>query len=116
MLGAGPWKADHVLLHEPVRDRAVTAEKAPVNAVAAGRPGPFPAGRPARTPAAPRGSIPPVPATSTGGSALMVIVNGPIAARLGLNAKTNLFGPGVRANATIGRVLRLVLLNCLDCR
>src|SRR5262245_42971021 len=58
----------------------------------------------------------PRPATSTGGSALMVIVNGPITARLGLNAKTNLFGPGVRANATIGRVLRLVLLNCLDCR
>src|SRR5262245_65400978 len=58
----------------------------------------------------------PRPATSTGGSALMVIVNGPITARLGLNAKTNLFGPGARANATIGRVLRLVLLNCLDCR
>ena len=56
------------------------------------------------------------PATSTGGSALMVIVNGPIAARLGLNGGANLFGPGYRANATIGRTLRLVLLNCLDCR
>jgi hypothetical protein len=35
---------------------------------------------------------------------------------IGLHAGGNLFGPGVRANATIGRVLRLVLLNCLDCR
>ena len=43
MLGAGPWKADHVLLHEPVRDRAVTAEKAAINAVMAGcRPEYFP--------------------------------------------------------------------------
>jgi hypothetical protein len=56
------------------------------------------------------------PATSTGGAALMVIVNGPIAGRLELNAGANLFGPGARANATIGRTLRLVLLNCLDCR
>jgi hypothetical protein len=47
---------------------------------------------------------------------LMVIVNGPIASRLHINAKANLFGPGSRANATIGRVLRLALLNCLDCR
>jgi hypothetical protein len=30
-------------------------------------------------------------------------------------ARANLFGPGVRANATIGRTLRLVLLNCLEC-
>ena len=56
------------------------------------------------------------PATSTGGAALMIVVNGPVRARLGLNAKTNLFGPGHRANATIGRSLRLILLNCLDCR
>jgi hypothetical protein len=46
----------------------------------------------------------------------MVIVNGPVVARLDLNAGANLFGPGARANATIGRTLRLVLLNCLDCR
>src|SRR5204862_5440597 len=56
------------------------------------------------------------PATSTGGAALMVIVNGPIRRRLGINAAANLLGPGFRANATIGRALRLILLNCLDCR
>jgi len=117
MLGAGPWKADHVLLHEPVRDRAVTAEKAAINAVMAGcRPEYFPVVGAALEAIGDPEFMLHGPATSTGGSALMVIVNGPIAASLGLNAKANLFGPGTRANATIGRVLRLVLLNCLDCR
>jgi hypothetical protein len=55
------------------------------------------------------------PATSTGGAALMAIVNGPVRGRIGINAAANLFGPGFRANATIGRALRLVLLNCLEC-
>jgi hypothetical protein len=38
-------------------------------------------------------------------------VNGPIAERLKINCGTGLFGPGWRANATIGRALRLVLIN-----
>jgi hypothetical protein len=41
----------------------------------------------------------------------LVVVNGPIARRIGLNCKGNAFGPGVRANATIGRALRLILIN-----
>jgi len=36
MLAADPWKPGEVLLHEQVRDRAVTAEKAEINAVMAG--------------------------------------------------------------------------------
>jgi len=40
-----------------------------------------------------------------------VIVNGPIARELGINARYGAFGPGVRANATIGRAVRLILLN-----
>jgi hypothetical protein len=46
----------------------------------------------------------------------MILVNGPIARTLGINATNNVFGPGQRANATIGRALRLVLLNCLRYR
>ncbi|MBI2015148.1 MAG: hypothetical protein HYS77_06390 [Candidatus Rokubacteria bacterium] len=41
----------------------------------------------------------------------LVIVNGPIAARLGVNAGANALGQGARANAVIGRALRLVLQN-----
>ncbi|MGR9091962.1 MAG: hypothetical protein ACU85U_15430 [Gammaproteobacteria bacterium] len=40
-----------------------------------------------------------------------VIVNGPIAATIGLNGRYGAFGPGCRANATIGRAMRLILLN-----
>jgi hypothetical protein len=41
----------------------------------------------------------------------MIMVNGPVVDRIGLNARTNCFGPGNRANATIGRALNLVLQN-----
>jgi hypothetical protein len=41
----------------------------------------------------------------------LLIVNGPIRPRIGLNAGAGVFGPGFRANATIGRALRLILVN-----
>jgi hypothetical protein len=117
MLVAGPWRADAILLHEPVRDRAVSAWHAAINAVMAGcRPEYFPVvGAALQAISDPEFKLH-GPATSTGGAALMVLVNGPVRESIGLNGGGNLFGPGVRANATIGRALRLVLLNCLDCR
>ena len=51
------------------------------------------------------------PSSSLGGAGILVIVNGPIAAELGINGRNNLFGPGNRANATIGRSVRLILMN-----
>ena len=53
------------------------------------------------------------PATSTGGSAVFMLVNGPIARELDLNCGDNLFGPGWRANATIGRAVRLIMRNVI---
>src|SRR5438046_7432745 len=44
-------------------------------------------------------------------AAPLLIVNGPIAREIGMNGDCNAFGSGNRANATIGRALRLVLLN-----
>ena len=41
----------------------------------------------------------------------LVIVNGPIAKAIGLHSGAGLFGPGFRANATIGRAVRLILMN-----
>ena len=41
----------------------------------------------------------------------LLVVNGPIAAQVGMNGGCNAFGSGNRANATIGRAIRLVLLN-----
>jgi hypothetical protein len=48
---------------------------------------------------------------STGGSAPLLIVSGPWAEDIGMNSDVNLFGPGNRANATIGRSVRLILRN-----
>jgi hypothetical protein len=50
-------------------------------------------------------------ATTTGSATVCVIVNGPIVSALGLNGGGNAFGPGNRANATIGRAVRLTLQN-----
>ena len=52
---------------------------------------------------------------STGGAGSMLIVNGPIRNELKLNSGVGLFGsgPAFRANATIGRAMRLIMLNAL---
>ncbi len=41
----------------------------------------------------------------------MVVVNGPMARRIGMNSRENALGQGNRANATIGRALQLVIRN-----
>ncbi|MEE9256014.1 MAG: hypothetical protein V3V56_02465 [bacterium] len=44
-------------------------------------------------------------------AAPLLIVNGPYAREIGLHGGLGCFGPGFRANATIGRAIRLILLN-----
>ena len=44
-------------------------------------------------------------------AAPLMIVSGPYAARIGLHGGNGCFGPGFRANATIGRAIRLMLFN-----
>jgi len=45
------------------------------------------------------------------GVAPLMIVNGPYAHQIGLHGGNGCFGPGFRANASIGRAIRLLLLN-----
>jgi len=49
--------------------------------------------------------------TTTGTPTVAVIVHGSITCTLGMNAKGNCLGPGNRANACIGRAVRLALTN-----
>ena len=91
---------------------SITAEKVAINAVMAGC---LPAYLPVVV-AAVEGIADPGfsyhgPGTSTAGAGVLVIVNGPIARELDVNAGDNLFGPGWRANLTIGRAVRLVMRN-----
>ncbi|NEE04789.1 hypothetical protein [Phytoactinopolyspora halotolerans] len=53
---------------------------------------------------------------STTGTAPFTVVNGPVRERIGLNCQGNIFGSGFRANATIGRAIRLALINAFGLR
>ena len=50
---------------------------------------------------------------STTGTAPFVVVYGPVRQRIGLNSRGNVCGSGFRANATIGRAIRLGAINGL---
>jgi hypothetical protein len=112
MLEAARLEPNHQVAF--IRDRAVavTAEKVAINAVMAGcRPDYMPVVVAAvEAIGDPRWSYH-GPGTSTGGAGVLVIVNGPVARELDINCGDNLFGPGWRANLTIGRALRLVMRN-----
>ena len=111
-LGAAGLAPDEILGAIPERNRIFTAEKVAVNAVMAGcLPEYFPV-----VVAAVRGISRPEfglhgVCASTAGSGILMVVNGPVASAIGLNNGQNLMGPGNRANATIGRAVRLVLYN-----
>jgi len=117
MLQAVRVAPDHQVAYIEHRAVAVTAEKVAVNAVMAGC-------RPEYMPvvvAAVKGIGDPRwnyhgPGTSTGGAGVLLIVNGPIRRTLDVNCGDNLFGPGWRANLTIGRALRLVMRNVCGSR
>lgn len=114
MLAAVKLEPAHQITFIENRQVSVTAEKVAINAVLAGC-------KPEYMPvivAAVEALGDPLygyhgPATSTGGSGVLMIVNGPIARELDINCGDNLFGPGWRANATIGRAVRLVMRNTI---
>ena len=99
---------------EPVRRRRITAEKVAIAAVMAGcRPEYMPVVLAVvRAMCAPEFGLHGTTA-STGGSAQFVVVNGPIRRALGMNATHNALANASRANATIGRTPRLLILNVL---
>lgn len=53
---------------------------------------------------------------STTGTAPLLLVNGPVRDRLGFNSRGNVFGSGFRANATVGRAIRLTAINVFGLR
>lgn len=96
----------------PPRNGKATLEKIAVNAVMAGcRPEYMPILVSAvETLARPEVNLLGIQ-TTTNPVAPLVIVHGPMTERVGMNAGTNTLGPGNHANATIGRAIRLILIN-----
>ncbi len=108
---------DHLIGVEPVRQRAITAEKVAINAVMAGcLPLHFPVVVTAVTAMLAEPFLVHGSTASTGGCGVLVIVNGPIREEIGMSASFNAVGPSDRASTCIGRAVRLVLGNLLEVR
>ncbi|MBV9809781.1 MAG: hypothetical protein JO286_21535 [Solirubrobacterales bacterium] len=108
---------DEVLLSMPHLNRACTVRVAAINAAMAGcRPEYFPVVLAAWSALEAEGYVTRGIWQSTTGTAPMLLVNGPIREQLGLNSKGNMFGSGFRANATIGRAIRLTAINAFGLR
>jgi len=106
-----------VLLAMPHLNRALTVRLAAINAALAGcRPEYFPVVLAAWESLATEGYPARAIWQSTTGTAPFLIVNGPVRAQIGLNSRGNVFGSGFRANATIGRAIRLGVINAFGLR
>jgi hypothetical protein len=112
MLDAAGGDPDAVLGVIPPRDGSATLRTVAVNAVMAGCPPPVLPVVAAAVEALtrPEVNLRGVQAT-THPVAPLVIVHGEAVDRLGFNAGVGAFGPGNRANATVGRAVRFVLLH-----
>jgi hypothetical protein len=113
-LGTAGLSASDLVGTEPVRRRRITAEKVAIAAVMAGcRPEYFPVVRAVVTAMCrPEYSLHGSNA-STGGAAPFIVVNGPVRTAIGMNATHNALANASRANATIGRTIRLLIINVL---
>lgn len=109
--GAGR-EPDEVIAEVDPRRGEATVEKIAVNAVMAGcRPDYMPVLIAAvEAVADPAFNLHGIQSTTNPVGPLLV-VNGPVRRRIDLNCGRNALGPGRRANATIGRALRLILLH-----
>jgi hypothetical protein len=112
MLGGTTRAADEVIGEIPPNLAPCSVEKAAINAVMAGcKPEYFPVVLAAveascREEFGLHGLL-----ATTLSHGPVVIVNGPVARRIGMNSGVNVLGQGNRANATIGRALQLVVRN-----
>jgi len=117
LAGTPAGRADEVIATLPPRHGEATRRSLAVNAVLAGcPPGVLPVLTTAvRALARPELNLRGVNAT-THPAAPLLIVHGAAVAALGMNPGAGAFGPGNRANATLGRALRLVLLHVAGAR
>ena len=105
------------LLSLEMRNRVLTSENAAANAVMAGcLPEYFPVLISTLRTLEEEKNFVHMASASTSSPAILMIVNGPIRNQIGVNSKDGLFGPGFRANACLGRAIRLCFMNGFDAR
>ena len=107
--------ANEIIGIEPVRERAITAEKLAINAVMAGcLPAHFPVVVAAMMAMLKEEFLLHGTTASTGGCAILVILNGSIRKEIGSRSDFNVLGSSDRATSVIGRAIRLALINILQ--
>ena len=102
---------DEIIGSAPHLGRSITVAQAAANSIMAGcRPEYFPvvlaAWEAVNLERSARGAW-----QSTSGPSPLIVVNGPVRSRLGINYQGGVFGPGFRANATIARAIGLIVRN-----
>jgi hypothetical protein len=98
---------DQLIGIEPVREQPITAEKLAINAVMAGcLPMHFPVVATAWSAMMQEEFLLHGTTSSTGGCAVLVIINGPVRLEIGANGTFNALANSDRATAVIGRALR----------
>lgn len=110
-LATTPRAAGEIIGSQPHLSRSITVAQAAANAIMAGcKPEYFPvvlaAWQAVCQERSSRGAW-----QSTSGPAPLIVVNGPVRQRLGINYAGGAFGPGFRANATIARAIGLMVRN-----
>ena len=108
---------DQLIGIEPVREQPITAEKLAINAVMAGcLPIHFPIVATAWQAMMQAEFLLHGVTSSTGGCAILIIINGPVRLEIGANATFNALGNSDCATSVIGRAIRLTLINLMDVR
>ena len=108
---------DQLIGVEPVRAQPLTAEKLAINAVMAGcLPMHFPVVVAAWTAMLQEEFLLHGTTSSTGGCAMLVVINGPIRHEIGASGGFNALANSDRATASLGRAIRVGLINSLDGR
>lgn len=95
----------------PEQGRELTVEKVAVNAVAAGCREEYMSVLLAAVRALTREEFCLHSTTVSGATAPLLVLSGPVVEQINVNTSYSVFGPGHRANATIGRAVRLILQN-----
>ena len=117
MLELSGYTGEEEILSLDMRRRVLTAENAAANAVMAGcLPEYFPVLTTALRTLEEEKNYVNMAASSTSSPAILMIVNGPIRHTLEMNSRDGIFGPGNRANACLGRAVRLCFMNGFEAR
>ena len=117
MLAHAGLGAGEILGTIAARSRSLSAQQAAANAVMAGcAPEHFPLAAAALAAMLDPAFNAHTVMTSTGGAAFCLLVSGPVTRQLDMATRHNALGPGNRANAAVGRTLRLVARNVFGAR